>query len=470
MEPSFRDHLATVDDQGNRKWIYPKKPSGSYYQARIWLSYLLLAFLFLAPWIQINGLPLMMFNVLERKFILFGVLFYPHDFHIFMFSMVTGIIGIGIFTLVFGRIFCGWVCPQTIFMEMLFRRIEYWIEGDWIAQRKLDQAPDSPQKTAKKILKHSIFFALSFLIANTFLAYLIGSPALLAIVTDSPLNHLGGLAAITIFSLVFYLVFSHLREQVCTTVCPYGRLQSVLLDKHSIVIAYDHVRGEAEQGRAKYKAKQDRQALGLGDCVDCRQCVHVCPTGIDIRNGTQLECINCTACIDACDGIMDKLGMEKGLIRYTSEHKIQNPQDKRWFVPRNWLFIALMLVLTAVLGLLFSFRTSVELTLLRTSGQLYQEPVQGRISNLYNYALINKTNEDKVLYFALLSDFEQAEIKIIGMDSLRLPAQGHVKGTLFLTLNQADLNPKGSTKVEFGLFDQMGNRVDAQVISFLGPR
>jgi cytochrome c oxidase accessory protein FixG len=464
MEDSFRDHLATVDEQGRRKWIYPKKPSGRYYNARTILSWFLLIFLFTAPFIHMDGNQLLMFNILERKFIIFGFLFYPHDFYIFMFAMITAVIGIAIFTLVFGRLFCGWVCPQTIFMEMLFRKIEYLIEGDWNEQRKLDAAPMTGKKFFKKALKHTIFLALSFFIANIFLAYIIGSKALLEIITDPPAEHIVGLVIISIFSVVFYLVFSHLREQVCTTVCPYGRLQSVLLDKYSIVIAYDHVRGE---DRAKFKPSENRAEKGFGDCVDCKQCVHVCPTGIDIRNGTQLECTNCTACIDACDGVMDKLGMEKGLIRYTSEHKINNPEDKTWFTSRNWLFIGLMLVLLGVLGILFSLRVSVELTLLRTPGQLFQEPSPGKVSNLYNYSIYNKTNEDMVLHFKFERAVEGGKIQVIGSDSLHIAKQGNLSGSLFVIIDKAQVQGR-DTDLYIGLYHGE-ERLDVKKTNFVGP-
>ena len=307
----FRDSIGTINEEGKRSWVYPKKPVGKRYEYRKLVSYVLLIFLFGAPFIHINGNQFLMFNVLERRFNIFGFPFWPQDFHLFVIIMITGVVFVVLFTVAFGRLFCGWICPQTIFMEMVFRRIEYWIEGDRGKQMRLDKMPWNAEKLRKRITKWSIFFIISFLIANVFLAYLIGSERLIQYITDGPANHVGTLISLLIFTSVFYFVFAWFREQVCIIVCPYGRLQGVLLDNKSIVVAYDHKRGEKEAGRAKFKKSEDRAATGKGDCIDCAQCVQVCPTGIDIRNGTQLECVNCTACIDACNQMMEAVNLPK---------------------------------------------------------------------------------------------------------------------------------------------------------------
>ena len=223
-------------------------------------------------------------------------------------------------------------------MEMVFRRIEYFIEGDYKHQQKLNKGPWNIDKIFLKSVKHIAFFGISFLIANTFLAYIIGSDELWNIQIVSPAQHIEGLIIITIFSFVFYGVFAFMREQVCTTICPYGRLQGVLLDRKSIIVAYDYIRGE---GRGKFSKNEERKEVGKGDCIDCNQCVDVCPTGIDIRNGTQLECVNCTACIDACNFMMEKTGLEKGLIRLDSEDGIKNSipfhgQRELFFTQQYW--------------------------------------------------------------------------------------------------------------------------------------
>jgi cytochrome c oxidase accessory protein FixG len=283
-DESFRDSIATVDKQGKRVWVYPKKPGGKWFTKRALLGYTLLVVLFAGPFIRIGGEPLMLIDVLERRFVIFGQTFWPQDIHLFVLAAITLVIFIALFTVAFGRLFCGWVCPQTIFMELVYRRIEYWVEGDWKQQRALNNAPWSAEKVGKKTLKHLLFFGVAFLIGNTFLAYIVGSEQLIQIITSPPTEHLGGFLAMIGFSLVFYGVFAFLREQVCTTICPYGRLQGVLLDRQSLVVAYDHVRGEE---RGKFRKGEDRTVASKGDCIDCKACVHVCPTGIDIRNGTQ---------------------------------------------------------------------------------------------------------------------------------------------------------------------------------------
>ena len=290
---NFRDHIATVDESGKRKWVYAYKPKGKFYTIRTFLSFFYFIVFFGIPFIYIDGRPFFMFNVPAAKFILFGKVFWPQDFFIFGLAMITFVFFIILFTAAFGRLFCGWACPQTNFMEMMFRKVEYLVVGDVPAQKQLRNAPWSAKKIFKLTLKHILFYLLSFIIANFFLAYIINIKELEKIVTEPVSEHAVGFTAIIIFSAVFYAVYAFFREQACTVVCPYGRLQSVLLDKNSMIVAYDYKRGEP---RGNFKKHADEH---LGDCIDCFQCVRVCPTGIDIRNGVQMECVGCTACIDA---------------------------------------------------------------------------------------------------------------------------------------------------------------------------
>ena len=386
----FRDSIGTVDEHGKRSWVYPKKPSGKFYKYRTWVSYFLLSFLLLAPFVKINGNQFLLFNILERKFNIFGFPFWPQDFHLLVVSMIIGVVFIILFTVVFGRIFCGWICPQTIFLEMVFRKIEYWIEGDRGKQIRLNKQPWNKEKIRKRVTKWILFFIISFIIANVFLAYLIGGDKVIEYITGNPLDNINTLISLTIFTCVFYFIFAWFREQVCIIACPYGRLQGVLLDNKTINVAYDHVRGEGEKGRAKFNKKEDRATSGKGDCIDCFQCVNVCPTGIDIRNGTQLECVNCTACIDECDHIMESVGYPKGLIRYASEEEITKKLPFK-FSPRMKGYSAILGILIAVLiGMLF-LRNDVEATILRLPGQLYQQKENNIISNVYTFKVVNKT-------------------------------------------------------------------------------
>jgi cytochrome c oxidase accessory protein FixG len=389
----FRDHLATADQKGRRLWIYPKRPSGTLYRWRTLVSWLLLAILFAGPFIRINGNPLLMMNFVERKFVLFGQIFWPQDNYLFALAMLVAFIMIVLFTAVFGRVWCGWLCPQTVLMEMLFRKIEYAIDGDAHQQRALAAAPWTAGKIARRLTKHVIFFALSFVIGNLLLAYIIGSDALLQIITDPPHLHVKGLTAMTLFSLMFYGIFARFREQACTFICPYGRFQSVLLDENSIVVSYDHRRGDPRARFARELTLDKRRSTGIGDCIDCKLCVQVCPTGIDIRNGTQMECVNCTACIDACDHVMDKIGFPRGLIRYASQNNILKSEPVR-FTARIAAYCTVLLLLGSFLTYLLATRTDVEASLLRSPGTLYQTLPNGDVNNIYLVKVMNKTSHD----------------------------------------------------------------------------
>lgn len=465
-QDNFRDTIATINEEGKRAWIFPKKPSGKLYEYRKYASYFLLVFLFASPFLKVNGNQFLMFNVLERRFNVFGFPFWPQDFYLFVISMLIGVVFVALFTVAFGRIFCGWMCPQTIFMEMVFRRIEYWIDGDRGAQIKLDRQKWNAEKIRKRVIKWITFFMISYLIANVFLAYLIGSDRLIRYIYEGPLAHLSTMVSLLIFTAVFYFVFAWFREQVCIITCPYGRMQSVLLDNKSIVVAYDHKRGEAENGRKKWRKDEDREALGHGDCIDCFQCVNVCPTGIDIRNGTQLECVNCTACIDECDTIMEKVKLPKGLIRYASEDEIVK-KEKFKFTPRLKGYTAVLVILISILiGMLF-LRTDLEANILRLPGQLYEHKEGNIISNVYTYKLVNKTSKDiNDIHFALVS--HKGTIKLVREGDFSVKAQQLSEGTLFIEINYAAIkSDKEKLKIEVYSGDTL---IETTTTAFLAPR
>lgn len=465
-QEKFRDSIGTLDDEGKRKWVYPKQPSGRYYDYRKWVSYALLIFLFAAPFIKINGNQFLLFNILERKFNIFGFPFWPQDFYLFVISMIIGVVFIALFTVAFGRIFCGWICPQTIFLEMVFRRIEYAIEGDRGKQIRLDKMPWNREKIVKKSSKWAIFALISFLIANVFLAYLVGSDQLLKYITNGPFGHLGTFIPLLIFTAVFYFIFAWFREQVCIIACPYGRLQGVLLDDKSVVVAYDHKRGEREEGRQKFKKNQARKANGIGDCIDCFQCVQVCPTGIDIRNGTQLECVNCTACIDACDDMMEKVDLPKGLIRYASEENIEK-KAKFKFNARMKGYTAVLAILIGLLVGMLMIRSDVEAKVLRLPGQIYETKDNGNISNVYTYKLINKTNQDMdSIHFKLLNI--DGDLKLVKKDYFQLKENGLAKGTLFIEI-KPELLKEANNKIEIGVYSK-DELIDMATTNFMGPR
>ncbi len=456
---TFRDQLSTVSKEGKRNWVYPKKPFGKFYNARTIVSFILLAVLFITPFIKVEGHPFMLFDVLNRNFILFGLAFGPHDFHLFVLAFIALIVFVILFTVVFGRVFCGWACPQTIFMEMVFRKIEYWIEGNANEQRKLTKAPWTSKKIFKKGLKHIIFFAIAFIISNVFLSYIIGIDQLKKIITDPPSQHLDGLFAILAFSGVFYWVFAYFREQACTIVCPYGRLQGVLLDQDSIVIAYDHKRGEP---RGKIK-KNEINDSNKGDCIDCKLCVDVCPTGIDIRNGIQLECVNCTACIDACNYVMEKVDRPKNLIKYASLNGIEK-KTKFKITTRMISYSVVLLLLISLLGYLLSVRTDFSINVLRTPGMLFQEQPGNMVSNLYDINMVNKTFHDVPINLKL--ENKEGELKVIGKD-LFLKSQGNDDAKFMILLPKSELK-KMNTPITIGIYskDKLLKKINS---SFLGP-
>lgn len=462
---AFRDHIGTLDEEGKRKFIFPKKPNGKFYRYRKYVSYFLLLGLIANPFVKINGNQFMLFNVIERRFNIFGFPFWPQDFYIFVMVMITMVVFVILFTVVFGRIFCGWICPQTIFLEMVFRRIEYWIDGDRGAQIRLQKQVWNTEKIRKRLVKWTLFFVISFFIANIFLAYIIGSDALWLMMEEGPVKQSGNFMTLLIFTGVFYFVFVWFREQVCIIACPYGRLQGVLLDNKSINVAYDFVRGEKEAGRAKFKKNEDRSSTGKGDCIDCLQCVHVCPTGIDIRNGTQLECTNCTACVDECDSIMKSVGLPKGLIRYASEDEIEKKTPFR-FTMRMKGYTAVLGILIAILtGLLF-LRNEVEADVLRLPGQLYQHK-GANISNVYTFKIVNKTVHDfNNVHFVLIS--QKGKIYPVGQEHFKVIGQGMSQGTLFIEISQYLLESE-KTKLKIGVYD--GNKlIETATTNFLSPR
>ncbi|MBF6608033.1 MAG: cytochrome c oxidase accessory protein CcoG [Flavobacterium sp.] len=464
-DEAFRDSIGTIDDSGKRKFVFPKKPSGKLYEYRKIVSYVLLAILVANPFIKVNGNQFMMFNVLERRFNIFGFPFWPQDLYLFVLSMLVAVVFVIFFTVVFGRIFCGWICPQTIFLEMVFRRIEYWIDGDRGSQMRLDKQPWNAEKLRKRIFKWSIFFILSFFIANIFLAYVIGSDALFQMIARGPLVETGNFIALLIFTCVFYYVFVSFREQVCIIVCPYGRLQGVLLDNKSINVAYDFVRGEKTAGRAKFNKKEDRPATGKGDCIDCHQCVSVCPTGIDIRNGTQLECINCTACIDECNTIMTSIGYPPGLIRYATEDEIEKKEPFK-FTARMKGYSAVLIILTGIfIGMLF-LRNDVEALVLRLPGELFRHEGSS-ITNVYTYKIVNKTSTDfEDVTFKLIS--HDGDVSNVGKAEFSLPQEGISQGTIFIKIEEHALESE-KTKLQLGIYsgDEL---LETTTTNFLGPR
>lgn len=458
IDQSFRDSVATIDKKGRRNFILPKKPRGKLYRLRTVISLVYLSVFFTLPFVKHNGQPLFMFNVVERKFILFGQIFWPQDFFIFAIGFLAFVVFIIVFTVVFGRVFCGWVCPQTIFMEMVFRKIEYWLDGDAQKQRQLKAMPWNIYKIRKRAVKIFVFYAVSFLIANFFLSYILGMDEVKKMAVEGISANYGTFISLIGFTTVFFFVYYWFREQACLVVCPYGRLQGVLLDKKSMVVAYDYVRGEPRGKLKKASLNSDK-----GDCIDCLACVRVCPTGIDIRNGTQLECVNCTACIDACNAIMNSINKPQGLIRIDSEENIEHSRKNKF----NWRVAAYSFVLAALVGFLAFLlisRNDVDAKILRTPGQIFQLQPDGRVSNLFSVKLTNKTRKNVPITLKL--ENRQGEITVIG-NPLVVPPESYFQSPFFVKVERKSIE-KRKMQLVIGVYE--GNKkIETLRTTFIGP-
>ena len=451
-ERSFRDRPINMDEEGHSKWVYTKIPRGRWHTRRLIASWILLLFFIATPFIKVNGYPLILLDIPARKFIIFGAIFWAQDTFILALLMLAFVLFIVLFTVTFGRIWCGWACPQTIFLEMVFRKVEFLIEGDYQKRRKLDQGPLSTEKVLKKTLKHGIFVLISILMTNIFLMWFIGYEKLFQIISDPVGTHFYGFLIMLAVSLFFYWMYAYFREQLCTMICPYGRMQGVLLDQRSIVVSYDYVRGEPRGKQA------------VGDCIDCKLCIAVCPTAIDIRNGTQLECISCANCIDACNEVMSKTGKPPHLIRHDSAVGIEKGHTSVWNW-RNRAYSVVLLLLVAFFVFMLTTRSMVETTILRTPGLIYQENSNSTISNVYNIKMVNKTHEDMNLELRLLSH-PSGEIKLAG-SGIHIPDQGLYESTFVLFLPRNEIK-SGKIILTFGLYKDQ-QLLETTEATFVGP-
>jgi len=463
---SYRNELASISIDGRRKWIYARQPNGKYTRSRAIVATILLAFLAISPFVKVHGHQFMLLNIMERQFVFFGLPFWPNDFYLVALVFITVVITLVVSTAIVGRIWCGWLCPQTIFLEFIFRRIEWWIDGTPVQQAQRRSGPWNTDRIWRTTLKQSIFFAISFAIANIFLAYLISSDRLLLYITEGPGHHAAILFPLTAFTFVFYAVFARFREQACLIVCPYGRYMSSLVDDNTITVTYDTTRGEH---RGKF-TKADKEAWhagqarpeGKGDCVDCHQCVTVCPTGIDIRNGIQLECVACTACIDACDEVMEKVGRPKGLIRYTSATAVKNSVAKVC-TTRIKAYVAVWVLLLIAVIVLFSLREMLDVLVLRQEGTTWVKTPQG-VANFYRMQIINKSDDELPVELVAV---EPANAIITPIESFEVIHGGHIaKGRFIVTIPGAD-GMQGAMPITISIRSN-GREVKSVTTSFIG--
>ena len=447
---TFLDRPINIDESGQRKWIYARQPHGKWYNRRTIVAWLAISFLVFAPFIKIGGNPLMLFDIANRKFSIFGQVIWAQDSFLLAMIMAVTVVFIVLFTVVYGRLWCGWACPQTLFLEMVFRRIEYLFDGNYrTVKRKQD---DSTRIILLKIAKHIVFLITSVLITNIFLNWFIGPERLYEII-QQPIkeNYLGFVFMVGI-SLFYYWIYAFFREQVCTMICPYGRMQGVLLDSRSIAVIYDYKRGEP------------RGAKNTGDCINCHQCIAVCPTGIDIKNGSQLECINCTACIDECNSVMKKINKPQNLIRFDSVNGIESGKRSILNI-RTYAYSAVLFVLIIAMAITISNRKPVETTMLRVPGSIYQQVDSVTFSNLYLVKIINKTQSDKELQIRILTPDSGKTQLTTGQTTLK--SQGILESILIVNLKRQVLTGK-STMVKLGIFEGE-TLLEVYSTNFLGP-
>ncbi len=447
------ESVATINEDGSRRFIHTASVSGRFAKWRSVLAIALAALYVGLPWIQINGNPAVFLDLAQRQFHYFGLTFVGQDLWI-AFFVLSGL-GFCLFylTALLGRVWCGWACPQTVFLDFA-RHIERWCEGDAPARRMLDRAPGSFSKTVRRGAKHLLYALFSLLLAHVLLSYFVSLPRLYAMMTHSPGENWSAFAFVFLIAGALWFDLAWFREQFCIVLCPYGRLQSALIDNDSFVVGYDDRRGEP-RGR--------KGTAGAGDCVDCLRCVQVCPTGIDIRQGLQMECIGCTACIDACDDVMTKLRRPRGLIRYDSRHGFDG-KATRWLRPRIVLYTGLALLGAAALTYATSTLQSASVGLTRVTGIPYIVE-GGVVRNQYLVRVLNKRNAPAIFRITILNG--PPSLRWSGVEGdITVAPLGEESRTLVLTMPRSDL--KAELLLHLRVVGDNGTTIDKPA-TFLGP-
>ncbi|MFM7202120.1 MAG: cytochrome c oxidase accessory protein CcoG [Myxococcota bacterium] len=454
---------ATATESGGRKWVYPKRSEGRYWQARRAVAVFLVGLYTALPHLRINGMPAVWLDIPARRFTLFGTQFWATDtlfLALFLLSVAVTIVAA---TALFGRIWCGWGCPQTVYMEFVFRPIENWLEGQANAQRKFDDAYELPQ-LLRKGLKWVLFTLIAMLMAHTFLAYFVSVDRLTVWMTRSPFEHpLSFLVMAGVTGLILF-DFGWFREQMCTIACPYGRLQGTMMDMHTLRVGYDFKRGEP---RGKLQKEKEGETTLHGDCIDCKLCVQTCPTGIDIRNGLQLECIGCTQCIDACDEVMDKIHKPRGLIRNTTTAELEG-QPQKIVRPRLFAYAAVLLVLIGTLTYQLETRADTTVSLLRAVEAPYTELPDGRISNHLRLKISNKLREERSYTLELVEPKGEGIQVVVPLSPLVIQG-GEIGQTDVIVMLPPALVPGDSRPLQFVIHDSDGETYEAS-FNFLGPK
>ncbi len=459
--------LATMDESGKRVYIFPEKVSGLLRKWRAVTQTVLIVILLVLPWIKIGGYQALLLDIPNRKFSVFGLTFWAHDGPLIFFILAFLTIGLAFMTAVYGRVWCGWGCPQTVFVDGVFRRIEYLVMGSHIKQMNLAKSPWNFEKITKYSITWFLFLVISLIITHSFLAYFVGAERLVEMTQHNPHQNW------TIFLIMFFITavllfdFGWFREQFCIIMCPYGRIQSVLMDDDSVTVSYDYNRGEPRKGSVKDSSTPE------GDCIDCYRCVSVCPTGIDIRRGLQMECVGCTACIDACDDVMEHIGKPKGLIRYVSGNTLMGADSKR-LKPRTAIYSVLLIVIISLLVVSISRRQNFVATILRgkdTPYQVVQESGETKIINHFKLHMKNQSFEDATITLQLPENINTEKIEIISQQKeIEVPAGKDVTVHFFLKFPQSIMKQQGGSVVEVDFVDSKSNSVKARnILKLIGP-
>lgn len=436
-----KDRIGTADERGRRVWLYVADVRGRLRDLRTQISVVLVVFFLVLPWIRIGGNPAILLDIPGRRFSILGVLFWAHDGPMVVFLLGGGLLALAFLTAILGRVWCGYACPQTVFVDLFFRRIERWVEGNPVERKRLDRAPWSFAKLQKKSLKWGLYLLLSVVISHSFLAYFVGANQLAVMIRTSPFENPTTFLFMLGFTGLILFDFGWFREQFCVIACPYGRFQSVLMDQDSMVVAYDQKRGEPRRGVGPKGGPQ-------GDCVSCNRCVDVCPTGIDIRRGVQMECIACTSCMDACDEVMVKFDKQKGLIKYGSLAVAQAGSAEAKFKPRfgirGWIYFGLMLVFAGGLAYTVSARTAASIFFTRAVGAPYQlverAGAESEVVNQFRVDLQNQTFEDLQITLELEAAESARGVSIVRSANAPSLASGqNERSNLFVRLPKAAL-------------------------------
>jgi len=421
--------LSTLNKDGSRKWVYPTLVKGVWWKRRMIVAYALIAVFIAMPLININGHPAILFDIFTWKFSLFGWVFSPTDTEILMVFGLTILVAVVFVTALFGRVWCGWGCPQTVYLEFIYRPIEALFEGKAAKRRRTDSKKLKGADLAKKILKWCVYFLVSFGLAHVFVAYIAGWERLGSFMTQSPADHPSLFGLVSGMTALILFDFGYFREQMCTIACPYARLQSVLIDNDSMIVSYDPFRGEP---RGKKKKGDD---LDLGDCVACNACVRTCPTGIDIRDGLQMECIGCLQCVDACDEIMIKVDRPVGLIRYTSQPALEKKKTNI-FRPRVILYGILFVVLLSIFGILIGGTKAISVKVFRTGGAPFVM-VQDDVLNTYKVRIENRTGDLQKVEFHKEAD-SKVNLFVAGGGKIEIESGRFKKVVLRLSLPKTE--------------------------------